>query len=314
MMKELKILAVVVFFTLVTYYLVEPFAHSQMHKHIESEGFAYEDLPALTKQGDVARGQELVIGGAGCTGCHSIEAAGIPAPMDAVTAAQSYGVNPPDLSNAGAVYDAKFLAALIQNPAHALMVEHKFDESKGQMHPMVPFYGAGGDLEQEVADMVAYLESIAVKKEELTSKQAYELACGRCHANHYAGWTQLGQTPAFKKEQDELAYKMQVLDYQESLKTYMGKLPPDLSIYIRSRGAHYIETFVENPQNYLKGTAMPRVGVNEHAMEKVIEYLEDSGDAKRHERESVGMNVMIFIVIFAIFAILWKKQIWRDLH
>ena len=94
----------------------------------------------------------------------------------------------------------------------------------------------------------------------------------------------------------------------------MGKLPPDLSIYIRSRGAHYIETFVENPQNYLKGTAMPRVGVNEHAMEKVIEYLEDSGDAKRVEREEVGKNVMIYIIIFAIFAILWKKAIWRDLH
>ena len=313
-MKELKILAVVVFFTLVTYYLVEPFAHSQMHKHVESEGFAYKDLPELTKQGDAARGQELVMGAGACLGCHSMEVAGMPAPMDPVTAAQSYGVNPPDLSNAGAVYDPKFLAALIQNPAHALMVEHKFDAEKGQMHPMVAFYGAGGDLEQEVADMVAYLQSVAVKKEELTSEQAFELACGRCHANHYASWTQLGEKPAFKKEQDELKYKADVLDYQDSLKAYMGKLPPDLSIYIRSRGAHYIETFVENPQNYLKGTAMPRVGVNEHAMEKVIEYLEDSGDAKRVEREEVGKNVMIYIIIFAIFAILWKKAIWRDLH
>jgi ubiquinol-cytochrome c reductase cytochrome c1 subunit len=314
MMKELKILAVVVFFTLVTYYLVEPFAHSQMHKHVESEGFAYKDLPELTKKGDATRGQELVMGAGACLGCHSMEVAGMPAPMDPVTAAQSYGVNPPDLSNAGAVYDAKFLAALIKNPAHALMVEHKFDINKGQMHPMVPFYGAGGDIDQEVADMVAYLQSVAVKKEELTSEQAYELACGRCHANHYAGWTQLGEKPAFKKEQDELKYKADVLDYQDSLKAYMGKLPPDLSIYIRSRGAHYIETFVENPQNYLKGTAMPRVGVNEHAMEKVIEYLEDSGDAKRHERVEVGKNVMIYIIIFAIFAILWKKAIWRDLH
>ncbi|QOP42059.1 c-type cytochrome [Sulfurimonas marina] len=314
-MKELKILAVVVFFTLVTYYLVEPFAHSQMHKHIESEGFAYEDLADVNlTDANVTNGQELVMGAGACLGCHSMEVAGMPAPMDPVTAAQSYGVNPPDLSNAGAVYDAKFLADLIKNPAHALMVEHKFDAEKGQMHPMVPFYGAGGDLDKEVADMVAYLQSVAVKKEELTSEQAYELACGRCHANHYAEWTQLGNKPAFKKEQEELKYKSDVLDYQDSLKAYMGKLPPDLSIYIRSRGAHYIETFVENPQNYLKGTAMPRVGVNEHAMEKVIEYLEDSGDAKRAEREEVGKNVMIYIIIFAIFAILWKKAIWRDLH
>jgi len=42
--------------------------------------------------------------------------------------------------------------------------------------------------------------------------------------------------------------------------------------------------------------------------------LEDAGDTKRHEREEIGMNVMIYIVIFAIFAFLWKKQVWRDLH
>ncbi len=312
--KEPLILAIVVFFTIVTYYLVEPFAHSQMHKHVESEGFEYKDLPELTKKGDATRGKDLVMGAGGCTGCHAITKAGMPAPMDAVTAAASYGVNPPDLSNAGSVYSAKFLASLIKNPAHALMVEHKFDASKGQMHPMVPFYGAGGDMDQEVADMVAYLESIAPKGEELTPAMAYETACGRCHANHYEKWTQIGTKPTFKKKQDGLAFDTKVLDYQDSLKAYMGKLPPDLSIYIRSRGEHYIKTFVENPQNYLKGTAMPRVGVNAEAADKVIEYLEDSGDTKRHEREAVGMNVMIYIIIFAIFAILWKKQVWRDLH
>jgi ubiquinol-cytochrome c reductase cytochrome c1 subunit len=312
--KELLILVVVTIFTLVTYYLVEPFAHSQMHKHVESEHFAYADLPALTKTGDATRGADLVMGAGACTGCHSIEVAGMPAPMDAVTAAASYGVNPPDLSNAGAVYDAKFLAELIKNPTHALMVEHKFDMNKGQMHPMVPFYGAGGDIDQEVADMVAYLQSIAVKKEELTPAIAYEVACGRCHANHYEKWTQIGTTPKFKYEKDDLAFKIKVLEYQDSLVKYMGKLPPDLSIYIRSRGEHYIETFMENPQNYLKGTAMPRVGVNAHAAEQVIEYLKDSGDTKRHEREEIGKYVMIFMFIFAIFAILWKKQVWRDLH
>jgi ubiquinol-cytochrome c reductase cytochrome c1 subunit len=313
-MKELFILAVVTFFTLVTYYLVEPFAHSQMHKHYESEGFVYADLPALNKKGDATRGKDLVMGAGACTGCHGIEVAGMPAPMDPVTAAQSYGVNPPDLSNAGAVYDAKFLGNLIKNPAHALMVEHKFDAAKGQMHPMSQFYGAGGDMDQEVADMVAYLQSIAVKQEELTPKMAFETACGRCHAMHYDKWTQIGEKPAFKKKQDELAFETKVLDYQESLAKYMGTLPPDLSMYIRSRGAHYIETFVENPQNYLKGTAMPRVGVNAEAAEKVIEHLENVGDSKRHEREEVGKYVMIYMFIFAIFAILWKKEVWRDLH
>ena len=311
--KEPLILVIVVFFSLVTYYLVEPFAHSQMHKHVESEGFAYADLPSV-KTGDATRGKDLVMGAGACTGCHSIKSADMPAPMDAVSAAAAYGVNPPDLSNAGAVYDAKFLNALIKNPAHALMVEHKFDASKGQMHPMVAFYGAGGDIDQEVADMVAYLQSIAPKADKLTPKMAFETACGRCHAVRYEKWTQIGETPTFKFKKDALAQKIKVLEYQDSLTKYMGKLPPDLSMYIRSRGEHYIKTFVENPQNYLKGTAMPRVGVNAEAADKVIEYLEDAGDAKRHERTNVGINVMIFMLVFVIFAVLWKREVWRDLH
>jgi len=311
--KEPLILAVVVVFSLVVYYLVEPYAHHVMHKHVESEGFTYADLPAVTKTGDATRGKDMIMN-AGCTGCHSLEVADIPAPMDPVMSAQTYGVNPPDLSNAGAVFDAKFLTDLIKNPAHALKVEHKFDANKGQMHPMVPFYGMGGDLDQEVADIVAYLQSVAVKPEEVTSEMAFENACGRCHAVHYENWTQIGTKPKFKYEKDSLAFDIKVLEYQDALTKYMGKLPPDLSMYIRSRGEHYISTFVENPQNHLAGTAMPRVGVTAESMDKVIEYLEDSGDTKRHERAAVGKNVMIYIIIFAIFALLWKKEVWRDLH
>jgi ubiquinol-cytochrome c reductase cytochrome c1 subunit len=172
----------------------------------------------------------------------------------------------------------------------------------------------GGDIDQEVADMVAYLQSIAVKPEEVTTKIAFENACGRCHAVGYENWTQIGEKPKFKHEKDSLAFDIKVIEYQDSLKAYMGKLPPDLSMYIRSRNEHFISTLIENPQNHLEGTAMPRVGVTAHAAEKVIEYLEDAGDPKRHERAAIGANVMIYIVIFAIFALLWKKQVWRDLH
>jgi len=312
--KEPLILVIVVVFTLLTYWLVEPFAHSQMHKHVESQNYAYADLPAVTKKGDVANGKVLVTGAGACTGCHSITKENLPAAMDAVAAAQSYGVNPPDLSNAGAIYDVKFLSDLIKNPAHALKVEHKFDAAKGKVHPMVAFAGAGGDVDQEVADMVAYLQSIAVKPEEVTPKIAFENACGRCHAASYEKWTQIGTKPTFKFEKESLAYDIKVLEYQEALTKYMGKLPPDLSMYIRSRGEHFITTFMENPQEHLEGTAMPRVGVNAHAAEKVIEYLEDAGDTKRHERDETGKKVMIFIVVFALFAFLWKKQVWKDLH
>ena len=311
-MKELKILAVVVFFTLLTYWGVEPYAHSVMHKHVELEGFKYNDLKPLTKKGDPAKGAEIFMN-AGCIGCHGVKSQGMPAPMDPVSAAASFGVNPPDLSNAGAIFDEKFLADVIINPEHALMVEHKFSKM-GRAFPMTAFYGLGGDKEQEVADIVAYLKSIAKKPEEITPKEAFEVACGRCHAMHYDKWTQIGERPTFKHKIDELKFEEKVVDYQDKLTKYLGKLPPDLSMYIRSRGEHYLLTFMENPQNLLPGTAMPRVGVTEESADKVIEYMADVGDAKRHERDSVGRLVMIYLFIFAFLAYLWKQSIWRELH
>ena len=120
--------------------------------------------------------------------------------------------------------------------------------------------------------------------------------------------------PNFKYKKEELRFQADVLDYQDAVKAYMGKLPPDLSMYIRSRGEHYISTFVENPQNLLHGTAMPRVGVSAHSAEKVIEYLEKAGDPKAEMRNSVGIKVMIYMIFFVLAAYLWKRQVWKDLH
>jgi ubiquinol-cytochrome c reductase cytochrome c1 subunit len=59
---------------------------------------------------------------------------------------------------------------------------------------------------------------------------------------------------------------------------------------------------------------MPRTGVTAESAEKVIEYLKTAGDPKAEERNEVGKSVMIYLVIFTIFAYLWKRQVWRDLH
>ncbi|MCH9814217.1 MAG: c-type cytochrome [Epsilonproteobacteria bacterium] len=315
-MKELKILAVVVFFTLVTYWGVEPYAHGQMHKHVESENFAYKDLPAIDKTGDATRGSELVMGAAACIGCHGIESQGMPAPMDAVTAAASYGVNPPDLSNIGALYDDKFLAALIKNPAHATKSEHVYSDTKP--HPMTSFYGAGGDMDQEIADMVAYFKSIAPK--EISNKQAFVDACGRCHAMRYDKWTQIGSVPKTKsniktgQDLELLAFKTQVGQYQNALADYMGKLPPDLSMTIRAKSHEFLETFIENPQSQLPGTAMPRVGLTKEGTAKVMAYMTEVGDPSKPARDSLGWKVILFFVIFTLLAYFWKKSVWRKLH
>jgi len=297
-MKELKILGIVTIFTLILYWGVEPFAHSQMHKHVESDGFTYSDLKPAPK-GDAARGEALA---AACVGCHSINVKNMPAPMDPVMSAQTYGVNPPDLSLAGKLLDEKFFAHFLLNPAEVTKSKH---------FAMPP---SAGSL-QDAADMVAYFKSIAPK--EVTPKESYEFACGRCHANRYAKWTQIGEVPKTKSniktgvDLDALEFKKNLGIYQNKLADYMGKLPPDLSIIIRARSEHFLETLVEDPQSQLPGTAMPRVGLNKEGMEKVISYLEETGDPSKHAREAIGPWVILFFIGFTILAFLWKKSTWK---
>ncbi len=342
-MREFKILAVVVVLTLITYWGVEPFAHSQMHPHVSPANFNFAEADkqsaaegvekakkaleeaekkadekainsakseldakttfekeindfwalsqaAIDTKGDVANGEALVT--ANCTACHSIESKGFAQAMDHATAAAAYGVTPPDLGSSGKIYSKDFLVGFILNPVKASKVSHKFVD--GKVHPMP---GYDWMQPQEVADMVAYLESIA--PQEMTNKEVYIDACQRCHSIKYADM-QKGTMAAFTPDNE--------------IKTYMGKLPPDLSQYIRSRNANYLETFINDPQKRLEGTAMPRVGLNENAQKQVITYLEEVGDSKKAQREELGPKFLIYLVIFAIFAFLWKASKWRDVH
>jgi len=304
-MRELKILGVVIFFTLLTYWGVEPFAHSIMHPHHEPATFKYEDLKPLKQKGDPQRGKKAIVNN-GCVGCHSIKAAGVPAPMDPVSASASYGVNPPDLSSAGALYDEKFLANVIVNPAHAMKLDHKFGANRP--FPMPNFYGNAQDL----ADIIAFLKAIAPK--EITPKDAFINACGRCHDMKYDNWYVIGPKPKMDTELEEAEFNLKHAQYQANLKKYLGTNPPDLSMYIRSRGEEYIRDFVEDPQKILPGTAMPRVGLTKEATYKVIEHMENVGDRKKDKRNFLGAWVLLYFVIFSILAYLWKKEIWKEVE
>ncbi len=290
-MRELKIFAVVVVFTLITYWGVEPFAHSQMHPHVEPADYQFKDADGLGGlKGDATNGASLVQ--ANCTACHSINKEGFPPVMDDATAAASYGVVPPDLSTSGKLYNADYLAAFIKNPAKASKVEHKFVD--GRVHPMP---GYDWMQPQEIADMVAYLQSIAPEK--MTNKEVFADACQRCHGIKYG---------------DMKGGSMAAKTADEHIKAYMGKLPPDLSQYIRSRGESYLHTFVNDPQKHLEGTAMPRVGLTQEAEQQVVAYMQEVGDSKKAERDALGPKFLIYLVIFAIFAWLWKASKWRDVH
>jgi ubiquinol-cytochrome c reductase cytochrome c1 subunit len=328
-MRELKILAVVVFFSLLTYYLVEPYAHHEMHKKvdaqgneikIESHGFTYDgtdDIAQAERTGDAERAAakkafwadvaevsklkgNAAAGEAGfglCMGCHN----GSNMNMG--------GVIPPNLDHAGAIYDKNYLIALIKDPAMASNVDHKYADT--MMHPMGSIKSMMSD-DQQIADVVAYM--LEHKAGEVTPKEAYQEACMRCHALRYAKITQLGETPKFKHEKDALAHKIKVIEEQDAVKAYMGKLPPDLSMIIRARSDHFMETFIENPQSQLPGTSMPRVGLNHEGYEKVKAYLTEVGDPSKEKREALGPIVIGFFILFSLLAFLWKKSQWRDLH
>jgi ubiquinol-cytochrome c reductase cytochrome c1 subunit len=288
-MREFKVLAVVIFFTVLIYWGVEPFAHSQMHPHVAPADFAFKDLGSSTKMGDAKVGAETFLS-AGCTGCHSLNVANMAAPMDAAAASASFGVVPPDLSTAGLIYDKNYLAALIKEPTKALKVEHKFNETRP--HPMIAFYGVGGDIDQEIADIVAYLQSIAPKS--MSDKEVYADACQRCHDMKYDKVF----SPTDKK----------------ALMTYMGTLPPDLSIMIRAKSKEYLGTFINDPQKQLTGTSMPRVGLTSNAQDQVINYMETVGDRKKAEREDLGYKLIIYMAIFTLLAYLWKVKVWKEVH
>ncbi len=290
-MRELKILAIVVIFTGVLYWGVEPFAHSQMHPHVEPADYSFNEVDGLKgATGDATKGAELVA--ANCTACHAIEKAGFPPVMDNASAAAAYGVVPPDLSTAGKLYNADYLAAFIKDPATASKTQHKYVD--GKVHPMP---GYGWMQPSEIADIVAYLQSIAPSQ--MTNKEVFVDACQRCHAIKYGdffGGSMTAKTP------------------DENIKTYMGKLPPDLSQMIRSRGAEWLHEFINDPQKHLHGTAMPRVGLTEASEDQVIAYMIEVGDSKKAEREALAGPFLGYLVIFAIFAWLWKAKLWREVH
>ena len=266
-------------------------------------------------KGDAVRGAETFTN-AGCTACHGVEVVSIPAPMDAQAASQAFGVNPPDLSSAGYIYTDKFLAAFIKDPVMAVKLNHKFGDETP--YPMTPFAGAGGELDQEIADIVAYLKSIAPDEDKLIagraaaagvkadanltqaqkkfflSKAVFEDACVRCHDVKYD--------------------KLLTQGDKASVANYMGSTPPDLSMSIRSKQAGYLHEFINDTQKMLPGTAMPRVGLNERAEKQVVAYIQAVGDSKKDERESTAVNIMIYFLILSVFAGLWKSKIWSKLH
>jgi ubiquinol-cytochrome c reductase cytochrome c1 subunit len=59
---------------------------------------------------------------------------------------------------------------------------------------------------------------------------------------------------------------------------------------------------------------MPSVGLSEAGFHKVMQHLEDIGDPSKPARDSMGVYFLLYMAIFTLFAILWKKSVWKKLH
>lgn len=326
-MKDIKILIVLIFFTGLTYYGIEPYAHHIMHPAVAEADYEYKDLgdrkaiESMVASANVATGGEQVM--ANCTACHSIKSQGLSMMSDADLISAN-GLLPPDLSNAGSMYDEAYLFAFIKNPANAafnstyethkkaelanakamaaseedkaaLVAAHQksvdgFKNKKAETFSKMPGFDWLGDA--EVANIVAYLKSISKPVAELSGKEITVSACVRCHSVLYD--------------------KVEVQANTESLAPYLGSFPPDLSQMIRSKGNSYLHTFINDPQKHLLGTGMPRVGLTKEAEAKVVDYIEVVGDPNIEARKTVGQGFVLFFLIFSFFAMAWKKNEFKE--
>lgn len=317
-MREIKILIVLIFFTAVTYWGIEPYAHHVMHPETEEADYFFSDLEDFNVIGNATSGKELFM--MNCQACHSLSSDDILPPMEHADLVAAYGVYPPDLSTAGDLYDDKFLANFIKNPANAgfesVFKKHREEQLanakaaaesaeeeqrlQASYEKTITAYMAKTKISmpgfdylsnQEIADIIAYMKQV---KKVTTPREATAQACGRCHSVHYGDMTENSPRP--------------------QLIGYLGSFPPDLSQMIKSKGEEYLHRFINDPQKQLLGTAMPRVGLTQEAEAKIITYLEEVGDAKKAEREELGLYVIIFFIVMAIFAYFFKVNTFREVH
>jgi ubiquinol-cytochrome c reductase cytochrome c1 subunit len=276
-MRDIKILVILIAIVGLMYYGVEPYAHHIMHPEVAPADYEFKDLAKMNVDGNVSHGKEIVA--ASCTSCHSVGKEGLKLAMSDADAANTYGVVPPDLSNVASIFDHNYLANLIKDPQGTT-------KSKRFGMPAL------GLPDSDIADVVAYLSSIATQK--LDEKQTVEEACVRCHSIKYDA---IAKTTTDAK-----------------IKEYMASVPPDLSQVIKSKGEHYLYGFINDPQKLLPGTAMPRVGLTKESEAKVVEYLEKIGDPKKEERNSLGLWVLIYMGILTVLAFAWKVKQFKEIH
>ncbi len=325
-MRNFTIVIVLVFFTGITYWGIEPYAHSIMHPHVSEPDYNFKDLDVnLTAidTGDAELGKTEFVNN--CNACHSMKKQDLVMLSDEELIAGN-GLLPPDLSDAGTIFNEKFLFAFLKHPSNAafestyvlhrkealanekeevhtqsekdaLILSHSkaieaFKEKKAQTYTKMPSFDWLSD--KQVGDLIAFFRSVATPVDKLSGKEITDIACVRCHSVDYDK----------TKAKADLA----------TLPAYLGSMPPDLSQMIKSKGGEYLHKFINDPQKLLLGTGMPRVGITKEAENKVVSYIEKIGDPHMQMRQTIGKYAVLFFLILSVFAFAWKKNEYEDIE
>lgn len=114
---------------------------------------------------------------------------------------------------------------------------------------------------------------------------------------------------------------------------WFGMAPPDLSLVARSRGVDWLYTYLrsfykDNKKQWgvnnrvYPDVAMPDVLYNlqqtmtpkeyDQAVADIVNFLSYVGEPIRETRKRIGIWVLLFLGILFIFAVLLKREYWKD--
>jgi len=175
--------------------------------------------------------------------------------------------------------------------------------------------------------------------------QLYRQYCSSCHSIRQQSYKQIGnrvgwsdteiRQKLFLPDSVSLFSANQAMMPDTLAKETFGVIPPDLSLYVTQHGKastyQFLNSFYSDPlakfgaNNYVvPNISMPNVlGPLKNSMKDhdykallvdVVNYLNFSSDPSQHERESIGLWVLFFLVVFFILVWLLKKEYWRDVH
>ncbi len=132
---------------------------------------------------------------------------------------------------------------------------------------------------------------------------------------------------------------------------WFGAAPPDLTLIDRYRGTdwlyNYLRAFYKDPSRPygVNNTVFPDVGMPhvleplqgtqfrteegelqlisegalspeqyDNAVRDLVNFLDYVGEPAKLERQSIGIYVLLFILVFFVFAYFLKKEFWKDIH